>query len=75
MPKTFAIGQILTPAEYKKAADLYRKCAVGSFNRACADEIIKPALARINRVTGQENDPSYLAYAVEYALIQSGFRP
>lgn len=34
-------------------------------------EVIKPALADINRKLGQENDSRYLAYMVVYA-IQTG---
>lgn len=32
------------------------------------DEVIKPNISTINKLLGQENDPMYLAYAVEYAL-------
>ena len=33
------------------------------------DEIIKPNIDRINKALGQENDPDYLAYAVEYSMV------
>jgi hypothetical protein len=33
------------------------------------EEIIKPNLKAINEKLGQENDPRYLAYVVEYALL------
>lgn len=36
--------------------------------RLICEEVIKPSIARINRTLGQENDPMYLAYAVEYAI-------
>lgn len=32
------------------------------------DEVIVPHMAEINRITGQENDPMYWAYASVYAL-------
>lgn len=33
-----------------------------------ADRVTRPAIDRINKVTGQENDPMYWAYALEYAI-------
>lgn len=32
------------------------------------DEVIKPNMDRINRATGQENDPDYLSYAIVYSM-------
>jgi len=32
------------------------------------EAIIQPNIQRINQKLGQENDPMYLAYAVEYTL-------
>lgn len=34
------------------------------------EKIIKPNMEMINRKTGQENDPAYWAYALEYALVE-----
>lgn len=33
-------------------------------------QIIEPNMAEINRKLGQENDPAFLAYAVEYVFMQ-----
>jgi hypothetical protein len=33
------------------------------------DELILPIMDRINKVTGQENDPDYFAYLLEYLCI------
>lgn len=59
--KQVSIGDFLTDREINLAIRL--KTA-----RAICDEIIKPNIQRINRALGQENDPMYLAYAVEYAV-------
>jgi hypothetical protein len=39
-----------------------------SYAERVADTIIKPNMERINKALGQENDPMYLAYCVEYVL-------
>jgi hypothetical protein len=72
--KTVAISDFFTAAELSRALDLYEECKREGmrFNQRCADQIIKPVLDRINETTGQENDPSYLAYALEYAIMKSG---
>lgn len=36
------------------------------------DEIIIPNIERINRDIGQENDPNFLAFAVEYVMTTAG---
>ena len=59
------LPQILTRAEIKKAIRLKDRIAV-------RDQIIIPNMARINRSLGQENNPDYLAYAVEYVLTSAG---
>lgn len=34
------------------------------------EKIVKPNMDMINAKTGQENDPKYWAYALEYAITQ-----
>lgn len=34
-------------------------------------EVIEPAIGEINQKLGQENDPTYLAYAVEYVFVKA----
>jgi hypothetical protein len=36
----------------------------------CTREIIEPVIDRINKTLGQENDPTYLAYRVEYTMMK-----
>jgi heme oxygenase len=69
--KTFSIDQFLTRAEIDRAAALYKElAATGTFASTVDAEIITPNIERINKALGQENDPRYLAYAVEYVFIQ-----
>lgn len=62
------IGDFLTDEEIAAAIRLYR-ASPASFHGQCRDRIIKPNLDRINAALGQENDPDYLTYCVEFALI------
>jgi hypothetical protein len=61
--KTVKLSDFLTQRQIKLAMKL--KTA-----RQIHDEVIKPNIKAINKVLGQENDPMYLAYAVEYAIGQ-----
>jgi len=72
MKKTLTIGSILTQKEMKEALKLHKKAETHNFAERCAAEIIRPVIDRINKYTGQENDPLYLAYCVEYAILKSG---
>lgn len=70
--KTWTIGELFTGAEIDKAVQLYKQQSSQSkFIDEVVQAIVKPALPRINRLTGQENDARYLAYALEYAIISS----
>jgi hypothetical protein len=70
--KQFTIDQFLTTAEIERAATLYKTLAgTGRFASTVDVEIITPNIDRINTALGQENDPRYLAYAVEYVFIQT----
>ena len=64
MTKTITIGELFTEHELKRA--MARK----NDHKFLKEEIVEPVIARINRVTGQDNDPTYWAYALEYALNQ-----
>lgn len=59
--KQATLKDFLTDREIRRAMELQNA-------RAICQEIIKPAIARINRALGQENDPMYIAYVVEYAF-------
>jgi hypothetical protein len=71
-PKTVTLGQLFTGAEIRRAQTLYRELkGTGTFAATVAKELIEPNLTRINTATGQENDPRYIAYMVEYAMAQA----
>lgn len=72
MAKTLPLGSILTKKEMKEALKLYKQAETHKFAERCAAEIVRPVIERINKETGQENDPLYLAYCVEYAIMKSG---
>jgi len=71
MVKTITVGEILNPKEMKEALKLYKIAERHKFAERCAAEIIRPAIKRINKNTGQENDPMYLAYCVEFSIRKS----
>jgi hypothetical protein len=64
--KNVAITDFLTPAEIEHAAKIVTTQAYP--HKTLVSEIITPNMDRINKALGQENDPGYLAYAVEYAI-------
>lgn len=67
--KRISLHDFLTDVEIRKAMDLYQQDR-DNFHRRCLEEIIKPNMDRINAALGQENDPGFLAYAVEYVMTQ-----
>ena len=67
------IAKILTKDELKQALFLYKKLRnTGKFAKTLRDDIIRPNIERINKNIGQENDPLYLAYAVEWVFMKEG---
>jgi hypothetical protein len=69
--RTIQITDVFTDEQIEAAVELYESCSPGTFNAAVVEKIVQPALSRINQVTGQENDPKYWGYALEYAITQS----
>lgn len=59
--KKIAIQNFLTDAQIKRACELK---AAKEINK----EIIGPNIALINAKLGQENDPMYISYMIEYAV-------
>jgi hypothetical protein len=68
--KDVRIRDFLTPHEIKVAAAIYRKVEPSKRNATLVQKVIAPNIERINRALGQENDPSFLAYAVEYTFLK-----
>ena len=67
--RTVSLGEFLTESEMALALSLGKA-------KEIAQQIIKPNIERINKALGQQNDPMYLAYAVEYVIGQAkgGYR-
>jgi hypothetical protein len=64
-----SLNQFLTLDEIAQAILLHNKLEqTGGFAQAFASQVITPNLNRINKALGQENDPMYLAYMVEFIL-------
>lgn len=74
MAKTPTILDLFTTEELERAAALYESSAPGTFNKAVVKEVVLPVMARINAVVGQENDPSYIGYALEAEFMQTGMK-
>jgi hypothetical protein len=66
--KYATIRDILTDEETVRAYGWYKEMETGFAQRLCK-EIIQPNLERINRKLGQQNEPMYLAYLIEYAFM------
>lgn len=65
--RKISIDQFLTEEQIKKAVDLKRA-------KDICKEIIEPNISEINKKIGQENDPMYIAYMVEYVVSLLGVR-
>ncbi len=69
--RRITIGDFLTPEEIKQAQELYNNTGIKTFAAACKAQIIEPNIKKINAKIGQECDPLFLAYAVEYAILMA----
>lgn len=65
--KEVSLASFLTEDQIYKVGLLWRKDNA-NFHRRAVDEIITPAMPDINRKLGQENDPDFIAYTIEYVL-------
>jgi len=68
--RKFTIGELFTDAELKQAMSIYKYTRAGFVCDRMVSEIVQHALPRINKLTEQENDPRYLGYMLEWAMIQ-----
>ena len=70
MTKTMTLPDIFTPEELVKLEELYDTVPDHEFAKKAAAEIVTPALPRINKALGQDNDALYLAYAASHVFNQ-----
>lgn len=68
MAETISTTDLFTSAEVEKAANLWRVHTAENFHRTARAEIVIPAMARINEVSKQENDPDFLTYVLMYLV-------
>ena len=79
--KTITLPEFLTEDEIQTVLDLWKGWSryshpIGkSYAKTVCEEVIRPNLERINKALGQENDPMYLAYAVEFVMRNAGKNP
>lgn len=63
---TLTLKQLFTDKELRRIEQLWAKS--NDFHNDVLFEIVQPAMERINRITKQQNDARYLAYAIEATL-------
>jgi hypothetical protein len=69
MLKDVRISDFLTAREIKLARAIYDKVEPAKRNSCLVAKIIAPNIERINTRLGQDNDASFLAYAIEHTFI------
>ena len=73
--KSIVITDFLTAEEIEQAIKLWNDpYRPTPYAKAVCEQIIRPNMERINKALGQENEPMYLAYAVEYVIGESSRR-
>jgi len=60
------MNRLFNRKELVLAQKICRTTDVGQRDRALVEQIIQPAISRINRATGEENDPHRLAHMLEF---------
>ena len=63
-PKTVQLGVMLTEQQLQRCLELYPD------RERILAEVVAPNMAAINRKLGQENDATYLSYAIVHVLGQ-----
>lgn len=69
--KQVSLKDFLDESEIKKIISISKKHDINSssFITTVHDEVIKPNIAKINKKLGQENDPKFLSYAIQYIFM------
>lgn len=75
MRRQITLGQFLTDDEIHQCIELYGKLkGTGQVATTIDEKVVRPNIQRINQALGQENDPRYLAYVVEYVMMEADGR-
>ena len=68
---SFSFDKVLSDKDFNKAFIIYKEYkGTGTLNKRLQEEIINPKIEEINKITGQKNLSKYMAYALEYVLMQ-----
>ena len=70
---TVTIRDYLTDDEIRQGIEMF-KTSSSNFARKFADEVISPVIQRINTKLGQQKDPLFLAYAVQFVIEKVAIR-
>lgn len=66
--KTVSLDQFLTEAQIERCITIFQNDHASDLAKIICEKVIRPNIEAINQKLGQENDPMYLAYMVEYVL-------
>jgi hypothetical protein len=73
--KSVAVGDFLTDDQGQHIIRLWRELGSSpAFITRAVEEVIRPNIEEINTKLGQLNDERFIAYALEFALIQADRR-
>ena len=64
----FDLNELFTKQELELARSIIKTTTTGQLNKQLTERVTEPALAHINKITGQENNARYWAYVLEWAL-------
>lgn len=73
--RNVTLGQLFTDEELQRAFKICAETVTHQRNKKLVAEIVEPAIDRINKATGQENDPRYFGYMMEAAYNTLTLRP
>jgi len=67
-PMREAMGRTTKISDFLTRAQINQAIRIGTNHKRLLDELVMPNMAQINNALGQENDPGFIAYAIEYVL-------
>jgi hypothetical protein len=70
MNNEVAIGELFTDENISNALALFESGS-DALHERLLHEIVEPAMPHINKVTGQNNSADYMAYLLEYAVLEA----
>lgn len=72
MDKFVTLDYFLTSKQIDKCLSLWiaRNSTTTPYAKMVCEKVIAPNIKAINKKLGQENDPMYLVYAIEYVMMR-----